>query len=381
MISKKKVYRFTIFQSNPFGHGAERRTAQISEILDEFRIEWRTMPSGMQKPDSKIKLFKRWFRLFFLFIKVSIIVKKRFNLRKLINTISLVSNFKEVYSLKKEDAIFFWEITRMETSFLIPLLKKLDYKIIAFPHNLESLVPEQRSGISNQKSPDWFFEEIRILKRCDIIFAISLEETILLKQFGIKAYFLPYYPHNIVKEQLLKIRDERQKLKYSEKVKKILILGSAINSPTRIGMIDRINYFVDNEISNIQVIIAGFGTEQFKEEFEKKNNILILGELSDTELAEQLVKIDALLIHQPATSGALTRITEMLIAGIPVITNFEGGRTYHNTDGVNIYYNNSQMLDLINTQLITPPIPERPAKQIEVLRKEIEQIEKKGHTK
>lgn len=52
-----------------------------------------------------------------------------------------------------------------------------------------------------------------------------------------------------------------------------------------------------------------------------------------------MIKCDALLVNQPPTTGALTRVTEFLLAGIPVIMNVQSAHSHFNMEGVTIYDN------------------------------------------
>jgi len=259
-----------------------------------------------------------------------------------------------------------WESTRMEYSFVVPLFKKKGFKIVGIPHNIESLVPKLTSGITDKTSPEWFMEEIKMLRQCDSVFAISTEETIILKQFGVKANYLPYYPCSDTLRYLKEIRDKREKrVNIKSKNKRILMLGSAINAPTKEGMINRIDFFSTGGPVALDLLIAGFGTDILKSYISNDNRIELLGELTSDQLSDLLIDTDALLVHQSVTSGALTRITEMLIAGIPVLANFESGRNYYRTDGLYIYHNDIQLMEYLEIEKFpVPAIPERPSFEI-----------------
>ena len=107
----------------------------------------------------------------------------------------------------------------------MPLLaKKYGKTIIAMPHNLESLVPEQISTISLKKTPLWFNEEIKYLSFCDLVFCISKEDTCLLNLFGISAFYLPYYPTKKAEGVLLKVREKRTKENRKNELKTDVVL-------------------------------------------------------------------------------------------------------------------------------------------------------------
>jgi hypothetical protein len=127
------------------------------------------------------------------------------------------------------------------------------------------------------------------------------------------------------------------------------------------GMESRINFFRKNRFDDIEVSIAGYGTTQFVPLIKSSTNFIFLGELSVKELRIVLLDTDAILIHQPATTGALSRIIEFLIAGVSVIANEESARSYFGMDGVSIYYNDNQLTSLLRTEFNRiPAIPVKP---------------------
>jgi glycosyltransferase involved in cell wall biosynthesis len=363
-----KIYRYSNYKSNPYGHGGDKRTAQISELLEMNGIEWEIIPSGFNPTSFSFYYISKCVNAIANFTKVLFIIKKVCHPLTMYRTIWLVTHFKGVFSIPrtKGDQIIIWEATKMDFSFIVPLFLKKGYSIIGIPHNIESLIPFQKSAITNRITPNWILEEIRILKKCHQVFTISKEETIFLNQCGINAKYLPYFPPKEIYENLLTVRKNREKLvKSSTKIKKILLLGSAVNPPTREGMINRINFF--NQINNplFEITVAGFGTEQLESMLMQKGSIRFLGELSYSQLIETLSEIDVLLVHQPAASGALTRIIESLIAGVPVLANIVSARNYFGTDGVYVYNSDEQMVNYLAKDFSMPLIPERPVIEIE----------------
>src|ERR1035437_2276636 len=97
----EKIYRFTIFKSDSYGNGADKRTAQISEILSEVGLEWNIIPSGYNQIAFSLYYFKKCIRTILLFLKVSLIIKKLFHPLTLYRTISYVTQFKGILSISK----------------------------------------------------------------------------------------------------------------------------------------------------------------------------------------------------------------------------------------------------------------------------------------
>ena len=369
-----KIYRYTNYQSNPYGNGADKRTAQISELLDTNGIEWQIIPSGFNPGSFSLYYLNKCTKTITYFIKVLFIIRRACHPRSMYRTIWSVTHFKGVFSVPKTkaDQVILWESTKMDFSFVVPLFLKKGYSIIAVPHNIESMVPSQRSAITNSISPKWIMEEIRVLKKCSQVFTISAEDSIFLSKYGINAKYLPYYPPDNICESLLRIRKIReQQIEITKSRKNILLLGSAVNPPTREGMTDRINFFNRQVHSGYDIIVAGYGTEQLKHLQSDNGNIRILGELTDEQLIETLIKADVLLVHQPATSGALTKVIESLIAGVPVLANIAGARNYYETDGVYVYYDDEQMINYLSKDLPVPLIPDKPVFEYETFLKAI----------
>ena len=365
-----RIYRFTIFDSNSFGHGGEKRTAQITEILLEKGLVSEKIPTGMDPPEFSFSNLKKQIIVLKYFLRVLKIIGWKVHSRKFYKTIRLVSQFQGVFNLPKNkiSTVILWEATRMEYSFIVPMFKSLGLKILAIPHNIESFVPSLRSGVTNKMPPDWFMEEVKLLKECDMVFAISREDTLLLKQMVVNVEYLPYYPTKVSFEYLLKIRAIREKRKDKDiKRKKVLMLGSAINPPTKEGMIDRINFFREHIEICCDLFVAGYGTDQLEYYLNKDKNIKLCGELTENQLSDILIGTDMLLIHQPATSGALTRIIESLIAGIPIIANFVSARNYYGIDGLYIYNDDKQLIKYLETiSFSVPKIPEKPMHEIKI---------------
>lgn len=241
-----------------------------------------------------------------------------------------------------KNVTFLWENTNDVASLYI--MKVAGAKIIGYPHNLESLVPTQSDPITHKKAPYWLYEEIERLKLCDEVWAISKEETWLLQVFGINAIYYPYYPPKVVEQELLEIK--RLRAKINNEKKQYLILGSATNPPTRMGMQNLIDYFDKQKDIKYTIHVAGYNTETLN--VPQGSAIINHGTVSDEELRDLSINTDGIIIYQPATSGALTRIVENRVAGIPIYANFGAARDYHNLPDVHVYANMDELNKMLN---------------------------------
>ncbi len=362
------IHSFTIFNQDPFGNGAERRSAQIKELLESNDTEWKKIPSGISPIKLSPSYIKRFLRVLTLNLKAIIILSLRPSIKRVIKNTWLYSHFEGIFTLKRnaKSNVILFENSKMEFYHILYYLKKNHYRIVGIPHNLESLVPLQKSGITNRMSPEWFMEEVKMLSECEHVFTISREETLLLKNFGIRASYLPYFPVKETYDFLIDVRKKRESGSIPRgKPKLILMLGSYVNNPTKEGINNRIKYFGNIIQHDLKIIIAGYGTEKIQPDTGKngKSNIEIAGKLSDNQLSELLTKTDSILIHQGAASGALTRIQESLIAGVPVIANFSSSRNFFGTNGVYTYTTDEQMVEYLMADKPMPPIPEYPQRE------------------
>ncbi|MFO7606143.1 MAG: hypothetical protein R6W72_07585 [Desulfurivibrionaceae bacterium] len=262
--------------------------------------------------------------------------------------------------------IFLWEYAASQSYHMPLLAKAAGWKVIAMPHNLESLVPNQFSRISKKRSPLWFNEELKVLSTCDHIVTISREEQWLLRLYGINADFLPYYPPEATETALLSVRKHRHDNSSCGDMKKFLLLGTFYNPPTRLGMLKLVRHFAQKQNQRdlpYEIHIAGYGTEKLREAIDIPKGVQLHGEIEQSKLEMLLSDINGVIAHQPATTGCLTKIPEMLIAGIPLLLNANSARSWHGWPGIHIYENLTELFDLMGKKLHSPLCPEPPLVQ------------------
>ena len=160
------------------------------------------------------------------------------------------------------------------------------------------------------------------------------EETWLLQLIGVNAEALLYQLPSAVKEQCQQVKE----LRMESSKDYYLMLGSAINPPTRIGMEEVLREWDRAK----PLVVAGFGTEQLKQY--GFSNIQIVGSVNDEKLLDLQLHCKALIVNQPATTGALTRIEEFLAAGIPIYANENSVRSYRQRHEIYIYSNIKKLI-------------------------------------
>jgi glycosyltransferase involved in cell wall biosynthesis len=343
-----QVLRYSKFESRAEGHGGHRRTAQISELIHSAGLGIHEIS---QMPSTPIQRYLHGLRFLAQY-------RPRFHISR--PTISgcgqqYLSCLQALdsYSGKK---IMVWEMT---LSHVAPYLAKdRDFKLIALPHNLESLVTDYIDPLTSESLPASFESEIKHLAQADRIFCIAREEQWLLKLRGIEADYLPYYPVQSILSELLSIRHRRQ----SSEKQRFLVLGSADNLPTLTGMIEQLQWLETiSQTHPMQIDIAGYGTEALQHYCDRPN-VHLLGSVDPDKLDYLLTHAQAILVHQKAGVGALTRIPEMLIAGVPVIANSNACRSAFDYSGVYCYDSPSELLHWMNQSLPDPEMLNRPIK-------------------
>jgi hypothetical protein len=191
------------------------------------------------------------------------------------------------------------------------LLAAYGCRYVALPHNIEFLVPDQQQ--SYLRSPAAAFAvETEIFRRAQRVIAISDFDTAVIGCLGVmQAETLPYEPVDDYRDVLLRIAALREKATQSG----YLILGTTGNPPTDLGL-KRLLAEIAAQDDGPNFILAGFGTETLAPL--APSRVTVRGSVSDAELETLMVQCEALIIYQPPTSGFLTRITEAVLAGLPV---------------------------------------------------------------
>jgi hypothetical protein len=347
------IYKNSHFKPDITGHGGCRRTAQIDELLFEASIPFTEVDFSLYVP--KAKNIIHYFNGLYATKNIAAGFKNNYAAGR------YLAKFK-AFTKKVKPGFFIWESTYGYDMLMGKVLHQHEVPFVALPHNIESLVAGNTSVFSKRPSPEWLTEELTGLKYASHVFTISREEQWLLSVHGINCSYLPYYPTKALQQKLLSIRDRRAgRANLPGASKQLLLLGTFYNKPTRDGYIHILNKI--KKYPAVQIHVAGFGSEQLKTTYNQKN-ITIWGSLNDQELQELLITCDYALIHQEPSSGALTRIPELLIAGIPILANNMAARSYFELDGIRVYNNIDELLTLLDADIAAiPQIPGRPVEE------------------
>lgn len=316
------------------GDGGAKRTAQIEELLKSRSVVFDVEVFAPQKAKSLSE------RIALLAAGLKFVLRK-FSLQQIHSLRNLIQLSKyfglRIPALNKyvdEEVVFINEDTT-SPAFGIPyLVRDIHKSLISVPHNLESLCGRGKDFQSGKENHEWLPEDIERLKMSRYVFCISREETWLLQTCQLNAFYLPYYPPKMAEDYLKSIRAKREDRDMNS-VKKFLILGTANNPPTRKGMEEVLNYFCSFNQLPFELHVAGYNTERIKDPHHPQ--VFHHGTVSPVFLDNLMISMDALIVNQPATSGALTRIIENLVAGLPVFASFGAARSYFDCSDVYVF--------------------------------------------
>ena len=289
-------------------HGGVRRSVQLSSLAVE---QGRQITYPLE---NKVALRRAFFKPILVLKALSLLSKigpSRFTLKGLIVTISQCVWLLDLLKKNTSDNEIGIEIAPGRPMILAALLGVLGKKFVAYPHNVEFLVPGQVQGIFSGPEQDYFIERF-VYQSAKKVITISRFDAAVIKSMGVaKVAVLPYIPVSEFRDELLKIKEKRA----TTEKKGVLILGTVGNIPTREGVQNMLDMIAQNSLG-IQFKLAGYGTEIFIDS--SPASLEVLGSVTKEVMFDLMSGCKCLLINQPQTSGMLTRIVEAEFVDIPV---------------------------------------------------------------
>ena len=331
-----------------FSNGAQHRTCQLYEILTGAGFELHPVPQ--QASCSNLRRYALGIKFL-----VSIGLQSGSSIRLMRRHGAAVARLAVARRERPDARGLLWEDTHRDRQAFPLLAQRAGLAVVAVPQNLEALV-QHTPGPAPSNLPRTLAEEIRHLAVAKSVFCISREEQWLLAWHGLTSDFLPYHPPSPVAGFCASIRERRQ----GGAGRRWVLLGSVNYRPTFTGverMIEGLRSLPDG--SNLPVDIVGFGTEALRSRAEG-TAYRVHGGVDQEALVRLLTEARAVLISQPFAAGALTRIPEMLAAGVPVIANSIAARSATHLPGVNVFGSPAELDKLLRASLSTPPVPARP---------------------
>lgn len=206
---------------------------------------------------------------------------------------------------------------------LLPLNKSFGVATIACIQNIEALdtpapLPRDQQRVSYQMAIN-LADELDVLAQCQERLFISRVETALVGGLGLPSAYYPYLPVGAIRNNLIEIARMREQQPPTPGL--FLMLGSGGHTTTRHSF----QWFVNQAQAHglpdgVQVIVAGSKTDSLLPEGAPVPGLQLRGWVEQVELDDLLVQAQAVLAPQTVGFGALTRLPELALAGIPVIT-------------------------------------------------------------
>lgn len=202
--------------------------------------------------------------------------------------------------------------------------------------------------------PNAFHAELHALKMVDHVFSIAREEQLLLNNFGVWARYLPYFPDEQRAAALLAERAAR-----APQPREFLICATRGNTDTVESFKEQVAWIEAAAPPDAVFHVTGHQTEPLREVWPGPR-FRFHGTCPDDLFAEVKARCAAVCIHQRAGLGALTRVPDMLMAGLAVVANGAAARSFIGTAGVHVYDTPREMGALLAGDIPTPPPPVRP---------------------
>lgn len=332
--SPKEIIYFSRQLADICSHGGCRRTAQIVDALSEIDFGFVSaedyVSSLTEGNHKKIEMFANYLDgLRKKNITAGLYGKWMGSKRDYLLHLNLVAQqWQDALKLNKQLKLAIVD----DPVYFIPLFKYLSSRNIPIVVTCQNIETLSASQMLQEYQRELFDFELDLFSKSDLVVTISREETFLLQNLGIKPFYIPYYPVAKIRDRMLAIRASRK----TTQKRDILLIGSVGNIPTLDGMVKFLTDWqgaVRPDGNKARLIVAGFGTEQLQE-YITGSEIIFKGALSDSELDQLLAEVKATVVYQECGSGALTKICEFLIAGIPVFANQHAARSYYNIPGI-----------------------------------------------
>ncbi len=202
--------------------------------------------------------------------------------------------------------------------------------------------------------PNAFHAELHALKMADHVFSISREEQLLLNNFGVGARYLPYFPDEVRAAALAAERVGR-----APQPREYLICATRGNTDTVDSFREQVAWIEAAAPADAVFHVTGHQTEPLREVWSGPR-FEFHGTCPDDRFAKIKARCAAVCIHQRAGLGALTRVPDMLMAGLAVVANGAAARSFIGAAGVHVYDTPSEMGALLAGDIPTPPPPPRP---------------------
>ncbi len=338
------------FDASSGQHGGKHRSLQVAELIDA---------SGVRATDpqpfgaSSIERIR----------EIGFAIRA---MRRMPPRFRSLQSFRKLWSLGAalrrnrarlviSEAAYWWPINQ---------LAAFDAPFIGVPQNIESLVPGQIPWLARDRVED-LLQECRQFERMAACFAICAEDAAIIGRYCDEVHVLPYYPPSEHLEWLRRIRQARESADCrSNRTGQILVLGTARNSPTRLGLCELLQELTDlGSVAFPKVTVCGLGTDELG--FRSTDHLTIRGAVSNSDLMSLMIECKCLFVNHFPTSGSLTRVVDFLVAGVPVVLNTFAARGHSSLGGQQVFADLKHGLEMAaDGVFLTPPEPTFPVRQV-----------------
>jgi hypothetical protein len=236
----------------------------------------------------------------------------------------------------------------------------LDRKIpiVAVVDALVTLWPGETGFFHTAFTPFTLQSEIELLSSCAELYCISREEQWLLANHGVGSHYLPYFPPPERVEELLRIRKDRTDTAPREDEFLIcVVFGNSDVRQSYEQQLDMLTRLYPNGGPIFHV--TGYGSEEVRELY--RPPLFQFHGVTDSAAWNALLRrVNAFCVHGSRGLGALTRVTDMLLSGIPVVSNAIAARSALGLAGVQVYDTAEELRAALERPFLMPPVPERP---------------------
>jgi hypothetical protein len=207
--------------------------------------------------------------------------------------------------------------------------------------------------------PQMFITEIENLRVADAVFCISREEQWLLGNLRIRAGYLPYFPDEERERTLLLERAARGGGVCSARPE-LLICATLGNTDTVSSFREQVDWIQQLFPENGPVFHVFGHRNVVIRDIWSDPQFIFHGTCSEEEFTSIKRRCCAVFLHMQKGLGAVTRVLDMLLAGLPVIANAAAARSFLDLEGVYLYDSKRQLRELLEAKLPLPPVPTRP---------------------
>ncbi|MFC2108304.1 hypothetical protein ACFLS5_02465 [Candidatus Bipolaricaulota bacterium] len=192
------------------------------------------------------------------------------------------------------------------------LIRESREQYITFPQNIEFMVPGSHNK-HFRTLEGRFRAEISLYRGAIRNVTISEFDRAIIETFSANACTYPFYP---IEERLRFLRKVKTARRGSPG-REVLILGTTLNVPVRMAVEDFLRKVSGHKCGEFKINVAGLGTEKLCEY--ASSEITIMGTISAEKLAQVLASAYCVLVPVLQTTGFMTRLVDMNLAGIPVV--------------------------------------------------------------